>query len=206
MLIEWYGHSCFKITSQGYSLVLDPYRPDMITGLGQYSLEADAVYCSHEHGDHNYREAVKLSGRKNLGTFQVKILESYHDAEKGNKRGKNKITLLESEGLKIAHLGDLGCDLTDEQYNTLQGLDLIMIPVGGYYTIDAIQAKSICDRVKPCVIIPMHFRGDGFGPAPIATVVDFTNLFEKDQSKYYPNNRFELTSATLSHVAVLKYR
>ncbi len=206
MLIEWYGHSCFKITSRDYSIALDPYNPNMINGLGNYHIEADAVYCSHEHGDHNYKPAVTLSGKPDKGVFKINFIETFHDEESGQKRGRNKITMLESDGIKVAHMGDLGCDLSKSQINTLKNLDALMIPIGGYYTIDAHKAKAICDVLKPRVIIPMHYRGDGFGPAVIATKESFTELYQKTYIVKYDSNIIEVNSSTINQVAILKYR
>jgi len=204
MFIEWYGHSCFKIISNDSSIVLDPYKPNMITGLGDYKIVADAVYCSHEHGDHNYKAAVEISGRKH--NFDITIIDTFHDAEAGTKRGKNKITIIKSENLKIAHLGDLGCDLTEQQVKMLKNLDTLMIPIGGYYTINASQAKKICDILLPKVIIPMHYGGENFGPSVIAPLSEFTDLFSKTLLKVYESNVLVLNCDTIKQVTILKYK
>ena len=110
MEIIWNGHSCFTIKTQDGSVVLDPYEDGKVPGCGPLCLEADAVLCSHEHGDHNYRAAVRLSG-KPCGV-QVKEIPSWHDDVCGKKRGPNTIHVLCAEGMKLVHLGDLGTELS----------------------------------------------------------------------------------------------
>ena len=140
--ITWNGHSCFTVEKDGFSIVFDPYGPNTVPGLAPLSLTADMVLCSHEHGDHGYTDAVTLkhSGTKN--PFSITKIDTWHDPEQGALRGPNRIHILESDGLKIAHMGDIGCPLIREQKDLLKHLDAILIPVGGYYTIDAVQEWS----------------------------------------------------------------
>ena len=206
MLIEWLGHSCFRISDQGYALVLDPYKPNMIPGLGPYQTEANQVLCSHEHADHNYRQVVNIIKNDARKSFGLSFIETFHDDEKGHKRGSNRITIIQTDTLRIAHFGDLGCELTESQYDALTDIDCVMIPVGGFYTIDAKTAKMICDRIKPKMIIPMHFKGDGFGPAVIDTVESFTKLYDKKQIRKYSTNHVDISEKTDFHIALLKLK
>jgi len=119
-------------------------------------------------------------------------------------RGLNKIHILDDGVFKCAHLGDLGCELTAEEIEELRGLDLLMIPIGGFYTIDAAQAKKLVDRIQPKVVIPMHYRGEGFGFDVLATVDAYTDQCELVVE--YPNHMLELSKETEPHTAVLQLR
>ena len=129
MKIIWNGHSCFTLDTAQGRVVLDPYQDGSVPGLSPLRLTADLVLCSHEHRDHGARDSVTLSGRS--ASVQVEELHTFHDPEQGALRGLNIIRILSAEGLRVAHLGDLGCDLTPEQTERLTGLDALMIPVGG---------------------------------------------------------------------------
>ncbi len=175
MKLTWIGHSCFKIEKDGYSIVIDPYENGSVPGLAPVSEQADRVLCSHEHSDHNYRAGVRQSRRPGF-PFEIKVLDTFHDDAKGAKRGKNKIHIISDGENKVAHFGDLGCELTPEQKEQLQGLDAVMIQVGGYFTIDAKQAAAIIQELKPRITVPMHYRDDaaGFGFDVLDTVDAFT--------------------------------
>lgn len=201
MKLIWNGHSCFTLEAAGSTLVLDPYQDGAVPGYAPLKLTADAVFCSHEHKDHGAREAVALSGK--ASHIQVEEIPTFHDPERGALRGTNLIRVFSAEGLRAAHLGDLGCELEPEQKERLKGLDALMIPVGGYYTIDAKQAKALVDELKPRVVIPMHYRSDHFGYDVIAPLEDFLTLCG-DVVKY-PGNTLELTAATPAQTAVLSY-
>ena len=157
--ITWHGHSCFSVSADGYSIVLDPYAPNSVPGLPPLSLSASQVLCSHGHSDHGYTDAVDLSARKQGSPFTVTVIQT-----------------LEADGLRIAHLGDLGCTLEPGQVELLKDLDAIMIPVGGYYTIDAAQARTLVEAVKPRIVIPMHYRSETFGYDVIGRLEDYTKL------------------------------
>ena len=140
MKLTWLGHSCFKVESKGYCIVIDPYADGYVEGFPPLRAEADLVLCTHEHGDHNARSVVTLREGK-ASPFQITEIASFHDDVQGKKRGKNTIYLLDDGECRIAHLGDLGCGLTDEQKRQLAGLDALLVPIGGFFTIDAGQAK-----------------------------------------------------------------
>ena len=179
MKLTWYGHSCFLIETEAGSLVLDPYAPGSVPGIRLPPLRADAVVCSHGHRDHGYAEGVTLTGRE--PGFTLRSIPCFHDEAKGAKRGENRITVLEAEGLRVAHLGDLGHRLSAEQLAALGKLDLMLIPVGGFYTIDADTAAALVKAVRPRHCIPMHYRGEGFGYDVIGPVTEFTRQFDTVQ-------------------------
>lgn len=183
--ITWHGHSCFSVSADGYSIVLDPYAPDSVPGLPPLSLSAGHVLCSHGHSDHGHTDAVDLSAGKQSSPFTVTVIHTFHDDQNGSLRGENRIHILEADGLRIAHLGDLGCTPEPGQMELLKDLDAIMIPIGGYYTIDAsqaralveaVKARALVEAVKPRVVIPMHYRSDTFGYDVIGRLEDYTKL------------------------------
>ena len=174
MTITWCGHACFLLESGCGRVVFDPYAPGKIPGWKLPELEAELVLCSHGHRDHDYAEGVKLSGQ--LFTGKVTKIASFHDDRGGALRGDNTISLVEAEGLRVVHMGDIGCQLTDEQIKALGKVDVMLIPVGGHYTVDAAEAWEIVRAVKPGVVIPMHYRGRGFGFPVIGKVEPFLKL------------------------------
>ena len=144
MEIIWHGHSCFELVSGGFSLVLDPYYHRELCGYPELRLTADAVLCSHGHYGHGWTEAVELRRGGAPDPFEVEVLETHHDVLGGRLRGGNCIHILRAEGLKIVHLGDLGCRLTDEQAERIRGCDAIMAPAGGILTIEPYAAYELC--------------------------------------------------------------
>jgi len=201
MKITWLGHSCFKIESQGYQIVLDPYQDNTVPGYTRIREQANQALCSHGHRDHCGVECVSL--RQGVSSpFTIETISTWHDNKKGDLRGNNIIHILNDGQCRIAHLGDLGCDLTQEQKNNLQGLTALLIPVGGHYTIDAVQAKQLVDELVPTAVIPMHYRGDCFGYAEIGTLNQFTSLCSDVVT--YPSSELELTPQISRQTAVLK--
>lgn len=175
MKIKYHGHSCFSITSDNYTIVLDPYCG--VNGFEDINLTANEVITSHEHRDHNYIEGVKLI--KGNSPFVINSISSYHDNEKGSKRGLNYITVLEAENKKIIHLGDLGHILDNDTVEQLKQCDVLMIPVGGFFTIDAKQAIEIIESIKPKNVIPMHYADGDKDYDVLSTIDDFTKLYGK---------------------------
>lgn len=164
MKIKYLGHASFLITSdKGARIITDPYksRPDL--RYGEIRETADIVTVSHDHSDHNNVATIKGEPEVVRGTAKVKGIEFkgipvFHDEAKGSQRGKNAIFCYEVDGMRVCHLGDLGHKLSGAQVAELGKVDILLIPVGGFYTIDAKVASQICDAVAPKVIIPMHFK------------------------------------------------
>ena len=176
--IKYCGHSCFLITcDNGYRYVLDPYEEGSVPGAELPDLEAEEVLCSHEHGDHGAAHRVKLSGKELLSPLTVSYLLVPHDDQGGALRGMNRIYILEGNGMKIAHYGDLGRDLTEEETERLSGCDAVMIPCGGHYTIDAAQTARIVKDTSPKLAILMHFRTDRAGYGVLAHINDVKEYF-----------------------------
>ena len=206
MKIQWLGHSCFRLSHQDYTLVLDPYKRSRMLRLKSMHTKANEVLCSHQHSDHNYLKAVEIEDTTVKSPFQIKQLETYHDDHKGKMRGKNLITIIETDDFKVAHLGDLGCSLNESQIHALQNLDALMIPVGGFFTIGPEAAKEICDLLQPKVIIPMHYKGKKFGPIMLSKLDDFLSLFNQKHIEVYKENHLTLEDVKKEQIAVLPYK
>ncbi len=176
MKITWIGHSCFKIEKDGFTVITDPYEDDNVPGYKPLREEANLVICSHDHGDHNARDLVKVEeGKEN--PFTITYIDTWHDEVQGAKRGPSRIYILDDGENKIAHMGDIGCDLTLEQMDQLRDLDCMLIPVGGFFTIDGLQAAALVKELNPRIAIPMHYRDaeKGFGYPDTDTVDEFVN-------------------------------
>lgn len=202
MKLTWYGHSCFMLQSDEGSAVFDPYLPGYVQGLTLPSLTADTVVCSHGHSDHNYAEAVTLTGNK--PGFEMRQIACFHDECKGAKRGSNLITVIKTEQMSLAHCGDLGHLLSPEALQALGKIDILMIPVGGIYTVNAAAAKAVCEQLKPTVIIPMHYRCGKVGLQNIAPVDDFLKLFDGDFIHRLPSNTLTVEAPLDPSVTVFK--
>ncbi len=168
MKIKWLGHASFLITSDaGIKIVTDPYATNERLAYDEIRESANIVLASHEHGDHNNVAAVGGNPEVVRGTLPVEIkgikfnaIPTYHDNTEGSQRGKNTIFYFEVDGVRVCHLGDLGHQLSDKQVAELGEVDILLTPVGGFYTIDANGATQVCNLLKPKVIIPMHYKND----------------------------------------------
>ncbi|MBQ7488624.1 MAG: MBL fold metallo-hydrolase [Clostridia bacterium] len=176
MKITYNGHACFSITSDSYTILLDPYSPGSVPGYGSLDETANQVLCSHEHGDHNARDAIRITGSAK-SPFEISTISTWHDDAQGKLRGPNTIHILKAEGLTVVHLGDLGCALQEAQLARIRHCDVLLIPVGGHYTIDATAAADIARQVGAKITIPMHYSGPGFGYDVIRPVSEFLRLF-----------------------------
>lgn len=160
--IVYYGHSCFKVVYQNHSIVFDPYEDGSVPGLKlPDDIQADAVSCSHQHQDHNAQHLIHLSGRGL--PFDGKKITVPHDEAGGTKRGMTDITFVKLGHAMLAHLGDIGREPTEEEYEELKKADIVMIPVGGYFTIDARQAQTILQNLPAKLRILMHYRKENRG-------------------------------------------
>lgn len=188
MVISYIGHSCFKITSKynGRDLILvtDPFGKSI--GLRLPKLSADIVTVSHDHDDHNNAQAVQGNLEKQpfiidqVGEYEIKnvfvaALKTWHDSKEGKDRGENLIVKFDIEGLSLAHLGDLGHVLNDEQLEKLGNIDILIVPVGGTYTLNAVSAAKVVRQIEPRIVIPMHYRDP-----KVKIKLDSVNAFRKE--------------------------
>lgn len=207
MDITFLGHSSFKIRGKNGIVVCDPFSSKI--GFPFPKVSADIVTISHHHFDHFAVDQVSGTARKDkpyvidapgeyeLLDIAVSVHPSFHDAENGALRGKNNISVIRIEGIAIAHLGDLGHILSDSDINSLGAIDILMVPVGGEYTIGPKQAVEIAEAIEPSVIIPMHYRTDKHSSefASLATVDGF--LKEMGKTGIVPVEKLSLTAGSL---------
>lgn len=183
MKIKYLGHASFLITSdKGVKIITDPYKPGCFNNGIRYSPinePSDIVTISHEHDDHNETKIqgnpvfVRGAGKKNIKDVTITGIDVYHDESQGKERGKNTIFNMSIDEMNIVHLGDIGHALSTADVQKIGNVDVLLVPVGGYFTVDAKLADDIIKTLKPKVIIPMHFKTSKCG-FPIAPVDDFT--------------------------------
>lgn len=179
MKITYLGHSCFRFEKDGFVMIIDPYKAGSVPGYAPLKEKANQVLSSHKHGDHFGLNDIKLAVTRADTPFMVSFIETFHDDKKGALRGFNNVIIVDVDGLRLVHMGDIGSELSDEDIEKIRDCDVLMIPVGGTYTVDAKQAKKYVDRIGPKITIPMHYRGEGFGYDELDTVDKFTKLFDE---------------------------
>lgn len=216
MKITWYGHAAFKIvTADGTRMIIDPYEHGAFGGAlsyGKITDEADIVLTSHDHADHNYVRDVKgtftrinKAGSYDVARVRITAIPTFHDPSQGKERGTNLLFLIEADDLRLAHMGDLGHLLSKETSQNLGDVDVLLVPVGGFYTIDPKEATDVVDTLKPRIAIPMHFKTKKCD-FPIAPVEDFVK--GKADVQYIEKAELEVTKAALpasTRIIVLKY-
>jgi L-ascorbate metabolism protein UlaG (beta-lactamase superfamily) len=183
--IRWHGHACFEITDD-QTIITDPHDGKSI-GIPTPSVTADIVLISHNHYDHNSvktveKESTKVineTRKRTLDSMTIKGFPSYHDQSEGAKRGENIIFKFTVDDIIFCHLGDLGHQLDDSLVKNFDDIDVLFIPIGGTYTLDATAAWKVINDIKPAVVIPMHYKIEGLS-LPIAGVDPFLQ-----QSKEY---------------------
>jgi L-ascorbate metabolism protein UlaG (beta-lactamase superfamily) len=185
MKIQWLGHACFLLTSEsGTRIITDPYTPGAF-GLdyGSIAEEADIVTVSHDHADHNNvadvkgkPQVVQGAGAHEAKGIRFKGVATFHDPSSGSQRGANTLFCFAVDGVNVCHLGDLGHDLDDRAVAEAGPVDVLLIPVGGNFTIDAAVANRVCDKLKPKMVIPMHFRNDRCPNFPVTGVDEFVAM------------------------------
>jgi len=180
MNVNWLGHSCFLVASEaGLRVITDPYSVGGGIDYSPIKETADIVVVSHDHFDHNAvsavrgkPEVVRGSGTKTIRGVQFRGIATYHDASQGKQRGANTVFCFTLDDIRLCHLGDLGHLLSQAQINEIAAVDILFVPTGGFYTIDAASASAVCDQLRPKVIIPMHFKTPKCD-FPISGVEDF---------------------------------
>lgn len=164
MEITYIAHSCFKIKAKNHTIIIDPYEPQQ-TGYKLPKLSADILLVTHDHFDHNFKDSVSDVGLlvEGPGEYEkddtyIYGIKTYHDDKKGAERGVNTLYLIETEGFTLLHLGDLGHELERETLENIPQVDVLFIPVGGKYTINASTAAKVISSLEPSFVIPMHYQ------------------------------------------------
>lgn len=196
MQIQFLGHSCFRLKGREMTLITDPYEPSI--GINKLPrLSADIVTISHDHQDHNFFHAIEKAdhrsspflisgpGEYEVGGVFVLGISSFHDKQQGKERGKNTIFVIKMDGLSLVHLGDLGHQLNDEQLEQINGVDILFVPTGGVFTIDAKEAAAVVAQIEPKVVIPMHYQEPGL-KYDLAKVDDFLTQMGHPEVKPLP--------------------
>ena len=202
MKLTWLGHSCFLLEQDGYRIVTDPYTD--VEGYPPLSVSAHAVCCSHHHFDHDAVDAVTVLPPVK-SPFTVREVETCHDEKGGALRGSNTVRVFTAGGVSVAHLGDLGHQLSAEQLDAIGSVDAVLVPVGGVYTVDAAGAKAVCDALRPRCVIPMHYHHAPYGLPNVAGVEDFLRLWPDRDIRRLSGASFEVTADT-SGVLVPAFR
>jgi len=185
MKVKWLGHACFLLTADdGTRVITDPYTPGAFgCDYGAPAEMAEIVTVSHEHGDHNNVGAVKGNPEVVRGTgvhkakgIEFKGVPTSHDDASGAQRGPNTVYCLSLDGVRVCHLGDLGHKLSDKAVADIGAVDVLLVPVGGNFTVDADVANRVVDSLRPKIVIPMHFQNERCPSFPVGTVDDFKKL------------------------------
>ncbi|CUU46104.1 MBL fold metallo-hydrolase [Clostridium beijerinckii] len=213
MKIKWFGQSCFMITSQsGIKVLTDPYKK--MLGYKLPEMEADIVSTSHNHSDHNNINIVKSSfiHINEPGNFlehgiEIKGVQTFHDKTSGSKRGKNTIYNFKIDDINICHCGDLGHLLNSEQIEKIGNVDILLLPVGGLATLNAVDAVQVMKQLNSTIVIPMHYRTKALGIVGyvFGKVDKFISASELQVKEY---DELELNKANIkgySGIVVLKY-
>jgi L-ascorbate metabolism protein UlaG (beta-lactamase superfamily) len=205
MKIKWYGHSAFKITTdKGARIIIDPYEPLGPGGsiaYGRIKDEADIVLTSHDHGDHNYVNDIegkfvhiKKAGHHEEKGVTIKAIPTFHDNSKGRERGTNLVFVVSAEDIVVAHLGDLGHTLDDSTLQSIGKVDVLLLPVGGRFTIDSKEATKVMNDIGPVITIPMHYKTESIG-LPIEGLEGF--IKDKKTVKEINDSEIVITKVTL---------
>jgi len=163
--VTWLGHGCFRLRGRGAAAVTDPYPPTI--GLKLSRLDADLVTVSHEHENHSYTQAVRDAyeihgpGEYEVAGISVIGVPTFHDAEKGARKGRNTVYLLEIDDVRVCHLGDLGHRLDDSEAEAISSPDVLLVPVGGRNAMNAAQAAEVVRQLEPRYVVPMHYAIPG---------------------------------------------
>jgi len=202
MEITYFGHSCFKIKTKELTLILDPFNPDKF-GAKLTKLDGDAVLITHDHFDHNYVEGVSGyrllvngPGEYELSGVKITGIPTKHDDKSGEERGRNTMYYIEAEdGVSVLHCGDLGHTLEDITLEKFGEVTVLLIPVGGVYTIDAEKASKVISSIEPAFVVPMHYRTEGSKIGDIDTLEKFLDEMGLENGAVKRSNGLRVSSA-----------
>lgn len=207
MEIRWLGHACFTVEHEGYTLAIDPYNSDYVVGYPKLTgLKADRLLISHDSYGHNYREGVVLSGRPaSECPFTVTPMEVWHDTVCGIMRGSCLVHLIEADGIRIAHMGDIGAPLTGEQAGKLYDLDAMLVTAGSCTALPSQEVWRLIEELFPRVVVPMHYRDGRRGPRRLEHVEELTKYFAPELLRRYDTDRLTITRDMEPQIALLRF-
>lgn len=197
MDVTWLGQSCFRLRGKNAAVVTDPFPPSL--GLRLPRQEAEVVTVSHEHENHSYTQAVRDAfeitgpGEYEIAGVSVIGFSTFHDTEKGSKRGRNTVYLIEIDDVRVCHLGDLGHPLDDADAETVASVDVLLVPVGGQTAINAVQAAEVVRQLEPRFVVPMHYATPGV-KVPLEGVDRF--LKEMAVTSYEPQPKLSVQASS----------
>ena len=185
MDITYLGHSSFKLKGRSASLITDPFSSDMV-GIKFPKNSAEIVTISHQHEDHNniaaisdIKKIIDGPGEYEISGVSVIGVSVYHDDKKGAERGKNTIYIIEMDEVRSVHLGDIGHTLSEDIIEELGTVDILMIPVGGVYTINSTQAAEMVRAIEPNIVIPMHYKVDGMNESTFGNLAKLEEFMDQ---------------------------
>ncbi|MGC8982281.1 MAG: MBL fold metallo-hydrolase [Desulfurococcaceae archaeon] len=199
MIVAWHGHACVSLTINSYVVVIDPHDGASI-GLKKPDVRGDLILVTHDHFDHNAVNAVSKDrsrvfkmfyGETLIDDIKVTGLRTFHDKQKGRRRGENAVYIVEAKGFRVAHLGDLGEIPSEDVVARLRGVDLLAIPVGGTFTIEPEEAWELVKLVNPINVMPMHYWIPGT-TLPLKPVDAFLKLIKGYEIVKLATNKFDL--------------
>ena len=206
--VRWCGHNCFEIKGESVVLATDPFNASMV-GLKTPQITADIILSSHGHGDHWDKKTAKGWSKNDTEVIKWKIasfdikgvkikgVDTAHDDRGGSARGSNTVYVFTIDGITFCHCGDLGHVLNNDQVNEIGKIDVLLIPVGGVFTIDPAKASKVVEQLNPKIVIPMHYYHDGLNTMfkALHTVDDF--LKDKKNTKKLDSSETEINKENL---------
>lgn len=207
MTITYHGHSCFKLKGKRGTAVTDPFGE--YVGFSPPSLSADIVTVSHHHPDHDATSKVTGTARRSkpfiidaageyeIGGISVFGVPAFHDNSQGTERGRNTIYTILIDDIRVCHLGDLGHELTEELIDGIGEIDVLMVPVGGVFTLDPTQAVQAIRALEPSIVIPMHFKTEMHKPDLFGELKTLADFLKEYGAEVQPIDKLELDEATL---------
>ena len=199
--IRWHGHACFEV-SDGITVVTDPHDGSSI-GIKPPNIKADIVLVTHDHYDHNKVKVVEKEGtivvrggNEEIEGVKIESFKAYHDKEGGAKRGEINMFKFTVEGITFLHVGDLGHVIDDKMAEEIGNVDILFIPVGGTFTVDADEAVEICKKIGPKVVVPMHYKIGGLS-LPIERVDPFLENAGREYKTRHVANEIEIEKEDL---------
>ncbi len=193
MRMRWHGHSCFELEDSERTVVIDPHDGRSL-GIKPPAASADIVLMTHEHYDHraawiingNHEDVMAREGEFEVKGLKVEGFRTFHDATGGSERGMNTMYLLEMDGLRICHCGDLGCIPDERILSRIKGVDILMVPTGEVFTMEMPDVRRFIELVNPTITVPMHYRVGGL-TLPISTIDDFLEIIPEEYVDYIGN-------------------